>query len=276
MKTCQGLALIFLLLMLSFPGFAIDLNDLTAEARNGSIPAQKDLAKMYLLGVGAIQDYQEAAKWFELAASNGDSDSQFQLGYLYLNGMGVARNKTKAEFWFEKAANQNHKEAEIFYKACVGVADAEYDVALRYEQENKFIEAIDYLNSAIKKGHPASHYEYGRLYGLGYIFKANSASTRDSEKLFTEQDKWFRLSAQLGFPRGQLYVAEKMLQENKLVEAFAWANLAAVKERLGQALRDKLSQNMSFEQQTEGQTLSKQLLSEIDARLSAYQNKSPR
>ena len=46
---------------------------------------------MYYKGEGVAQDYQEAVKWYRLAAEQGDEDAQNNLAVMYQNGTGVAQ-----------------------------------------------------------------------------------------------------------------------------------------------------------------------------------------
>jgi TPR repeat protein len=56
--------------------------------------------------------YEEAAKWYGLAAAQGDADAQYSLGILYDNGTGVAQDDTEAAKWFRLAADQGYAKAQ--------------------------------------------------------------------------------------------------------------------------------------------------------------------
>ena len=72
--------------------------------------------KMFELGhgvgsawVGGAQDLQQAAKWYELAASQGFAPAQNDLGVFHLMGLaGFAKNIAKAKNYFQKAADQGY------------------------------------------------------------------------------------------------------------------------------------------------------------------------
>ena len=53
---------------------------------------------------GVKQNYNEAAKWYHLAAEQGDANAQYVLGVLYENGLGVEQSNTEAAKWYRKAA----------------------------------------------------------------------------------------------------------------------------------------------------------------------------
>ena len=57
-------------------------------AEQGYSVAQSNLGFMYDNGFGTTQDYNEAVKWYRLAAEQGYSVAQFNLGVMYENGLG--------------------------------------------------------------------------------------------------------------------------------------------------------------------------------------------
>ena len=73
-----------------------------ANANEGDINAQYNLACLYLRGEGCEQNSVEAQKWFEVAANQGDADAQFNLGIM----LHEARDTAAALRWFQDAAMQ--------------------------------------------------------------------------------------------------------------------------------------------------------------------------
>ena len=67
---------------------------------------------MYELGLGVLQDYAEAAKWYRLGAEQGDSRSQNSLGTSYLTGEGVPEDYVESTKWYRRAAEQGHNKAQ--------------------------------------------------------------------------------------------------------------------------------------------------------------------
>jgi TPR repeat protein len=67
---------------------------------------------MYYRGVGVLEDYEEAAKWYEKAAEQGNVEAQFHLGLMRAHGHGIAQNDEEAVKWFRKAAEQGNAEAQ--------------------------------------------------------------------------------------------------------------------------------------------------------------------
>jgi hypothetical protein len=74
---------------------------------------QSLLGLMYAFGQGVPQDYQEALRWYHLAAAQGDPQAQFYLGVAYYRGQGVPRDYQEAAKWYRLAADQGHSGAQV-------------------------------------------------------------------------------------------------------------------------------------------------------------------
>ena len=85
----------------------------------------------------AVQDFKEAAKWYQKAAERGDPSAQCFLGALNRDGMGVSRDLREAVKWFRRSANQ-------------GDWIAQYNLGHCYERgegvPQDFIEAYKWYN----------------------------------------------------------------------------------------------------------------------------------
>ena len=77
-----------------------EFSKLLAEAENGSLRAEVEIAKAYASGQVGKVNYEEAARWYRKASDRGEPDSQTNLGALYLLGLGVERNESEAVRWF--------------------------------------------------------------------------------------------------------------------------------------------------------------------------------
>ena len=73
-------------------------------AAQGNTPAQYSLGLAYEKGQGVPQDYQEAVKWYRVAAAQGNEFAQVNLGVMYTNGRGVRQDFVRAHMWFNLAA----------------------------------------------------------------------------------------------------------------------------------------------------------------------------
>ena len=54
------------------------------------------------------QDYEEAIRWFRLAAEQGVASAQSRLGFMYSKGEGVPQDDREAVRWHRLAAKQGH------------------------------------------------------------------------------------------------------------------------------------------------------------------------
>jgi hypothetical protein len=58
----------------------------------------------YDKGQGVPQDFQEAVKWYRIAAAHGNEFAQVHLGMMYTKGRGVRQDFARAYMWFNLAA----------------------------------------------------------------------------------------------------------------------------------------------------------------------------
>src|SRR5439155_12911079 len=72
---------------------------LQADAEQGSISAELELAARYLAGNGVDQDTNLAAHWYEKAAQHGNPEAANQIGYFYQVGLGVPVDFNRALRW---------------------------------------------------------------------------------------------------------------------------------------------------------------------------------
>ena len=102
----------------------------------GSDQAQYSLADMYLRGFGVRQDLPTSAKWYTRAAEQGHIQAQLVLGLLYKLGGGVRKNYARAAIWYQRAAAQGHGEAQhelgLMYSSGRGVQQ-DYLVAYKWQ-----------------------------------------------------------------------------------------------------------------------------------------------
>ena len=76
-------------------------------AEDRSCITQFELGELFQKSQEKARDYQQAFKWYQLAAINGSRQAQHRLGTLYARGQGVTRNLVKAYAWCKVAAFQN-------------------------------------------------------------------------------------------------------------------------------------------------------------------------
>lgn len=74
------------------------------RANEGNVEAQYQLGQFYLTGNGTLQDFEEAVKWFTLAAEQNYAPAQYELGLLYHLGQGVNIDNEKSYMWLNLSA----------------------------------------------------------------------------------------------------------------------------------------------------------------------------
>jgi len=74
------------------------------RAQKGDTDAQYQLGLLYFSGNGTIQDFEEAVKWFKLAAEKDHALAQYQFGLAYKAGYGVDIDLEKSYMWLNLAA----------------------------------------------------------------------------------------------------------------------------------------------------------------------------
>jgi hypothetical protein len=84
-------------------------------AENGDAAAQLQLGKRYYEGEGREHppDYDEALKWFHLAADQENAEAQTRIGMMYHFGKGVPRDDAEAARWYLLAANGGYAWAQL-------------------------------------------------------------------------------------------------------------------------------------------------------------------
>lgn len=82
--------------------------------------AQCEVGKCYENGFGTKKDLFEAFAWYEASASGGDGDEEamYNLGRCYEKGLGVKKDLSKAFEWYSNAAEQGYKDAQYKLGNC--------------------------------------------------------------------------------------------------------------------------------------------------------------
>ncbi len=127
-------------------GVAQDFDEATKwyelAAKSGLAQAQYTLGVAHYTGIGAPRNYLQAARWYEKAARQGDARSQNNLGYLYESGKGVRQNHATAVEWYRLAAESGNVNAQV------NLGNA-YRVGRGVEPDHEL--AIAWLRKAIDK-----------------------------------------------------------------------------------------------------------------------------
>ncbi len=120
-------------------------HELHMEAATREVPpAMYEVALMLERGLGCMQNFSEAAFWYEEGAKRGHLESFNNLGALYKEGHGVPLDENRCFICFKKAADG-------------GLAEGLYNLGLLYDQgigcEMNNDTALDYCRKAAYAGH---------------------------------------------------------------------------------------------------------------------------
>jgi uncharacterized protein len=181
------------------------LEVLIGDAKNGITEAQFDLASIYANGQGVPQNYQEAFKWYQLAAKktelhkrigeartkiydlavkdipqasevligdakNGFAKAQLILASRYANGQGVPQNYREAMKLYSQLASK-----QDYY-----LTDTD---ALKLVNKND-LEEVTKINTDANKGVTKAQYTMGIMYAKGHGVLENRSKA----------DKWYRIA----------------------------------------------------------------------------------
>lgn len=124
-------------------------------AGRGEDAAEFALARLYLAGQGAPQNFAAARGWFEKAAVQGNPGAAYELGQMCEGGLGAARDYAAALAWYRQSAARGFGPAELslaeMYRRGVG---GPKDLSA----------AIDVITPAARAGDVAAELELGMLY----------------------------------------------------------------------------------------------------------------
>ncbi|MES0828476.1 tetratricopeptide repeat protein [Ruegeria sp. SCP11] len=143
----------------------------------GNVDAQYNLGVMYEEGLGVEQDFSEAFRWMNLAATQGDPDAQVRLGLLFENGLGTEADMVEAAKWYRLSAEQ-------------GNLHGQSNLADYYLSQENYAEAAIWLRRAGEQNHPYASYLLGLMYLRGITLEKNVESAQF----------WIEKAAQLGQP----------------------------------------------------------------------------
>jgi hypothetical protein len=85
-----------------------EIERLLETANKGDAQAQTELGAVYETGYGGVRNYEEALRWYRIAASQCDPYAQLKLGKMFQYGFGVKRDEVQAFMWCELAREFEH------------------------------------------------------------------------------------------------------------------------------------------------------------------------
>ena len=154
---------------------------LRSAAIAGDAAAEYEVAARFADGHGVPGNLQEAARWFERAASTGLAPAQFRYASMLEKGQGVKKDLSAARRLYLAAAAK-------------GNAKAMHNLAVLYAEgidgKPDYAAAVQWFRKAAQHGIADSQYNLGVLAARGL----------GTDQSFTESYKWFALAAAKGDP----------------------------------------------------------------------------
>lgn len=218
------------------------MKEFRASADQGDGCSRFNLGALYALGQSVPQDYEEASKWYELAAKQGIAGAQHSLGLIQLH----RENYQEAIKWFRLAADQAHSDAQFTLGGL-------YIEGKGVPQDSR--EAIKWYRLAADQGSADGQYN------LGFIYARGQGVPRD----YGEAIKWYRLAADQGHAKGQgglglMYEYGLGGLPRDYVQAYLWYSLAIMTDsNIATAVSDRevVSKKMTPAQISQAETLVK-------------------
>jgi hypothetical protein len=85
---------------------------LQASASSGLRQAQRELAERYMAGIGVVQNFAQAANWYQLAAQQGDAVAMYNLGNMARSGWGMDESVVDSYVWLNLASARGEARAD--------------------------------------------------------------------------------------------------------------------------------------------------------------------
>lgn len=197
-------------------------------AERGSRDAQLKLAYLLEQGLGGKVNFDEAARWYTLAANQGQPIAQYLLGRLNQMGhLSQYPNDEVAKQWYQKAGKQ-------YAPAAIALGFVYETVDNNYQQAHAAYDIASQKNNAIGQFDLGLIYEYGKGYPVNkdkaeslYLKSAEQGHVRamvqlagiylhDTGKFRNEKiaAKWYKKAAKKG-NRDALYQLGKMSEKGQ-------------------------------------------------------------
>ena len=206
-----------------------DVKEIIANAENGDVLSQVELARKYEEGREVEKSPQEALKWYQKAAEKGYAEAQYQLARCYEDGKGTEKNLPEAIKWYQKSAGQGNVFAQFRickYEAEKGDAKAMFNLAKCYDEGNGTAvnpqEAFKWYKKAAEKKYTDAYAPLaaGYFYGKG------------TDKNLEKAVYWYQIAAMYGNADAQTRLADcyenGIVVKKNIAEAVAlWKSAAA-------------------------------------------------
>ncbi len=126
----------------------------------GISDAQNRLGRRYEDGVGVLQDYTNAFKWYSRASQSGNVYAHSNLGRMFEFGYCEKQDIEAAIKLYEKAASKNHAWSQNNLGHML--SSGQYNIAVNYEK------AVEWFEKASKQGFLGGYMNLAWAYYNGY------------------------------------------------------------------------------------------------------------
>jgi TPR repeat protein len=128
-------------------------------AKQGLDGAQVDLAYLYVTGYGTVKDLEQAVRWYRLAAAQGNPNAEYSMGICYLHGEGIEQNLASAREWITLAIRHGDGARSV------GAMGLTYETG----PETDLNEAFKWYDKAAEMGYREAQFNVCRLAAQGLV-----------------------------------------------------------------------------------------------------------
>jgi TPR repeat protein len=172
-------------------------------AEKGDVAAQIRLATMYYWGEGIPQDYNEAARWYRMAAEKGYAKAQFNLGNMYHEGEGVPQDYNEAARWYRMAAEKGYAKAQIdlgyAYLLGKGVPEDNNEAARWFRKATEQAEKEGDVKARLRRFGLRYLSLVRAQFSLGLMYYHGKGVAQD----YNEAARWYRIAAEGGHAKAK-------------------------------------------------------------------------
>jgi localization factor PodJL len=164
---------------LDLPPAIVGPLSLRLAAANGDPSAEFQVGARLAEAKGPAQNFAEAAKWYQRAASKDFAQAQYRLGTLYERGLGIKTDPAKAESWYKRAAE-------------LGNIKAMHNLAVMSANQSK--DSPDYATAGQWFSEAASRGLADSQFNLAVLHENGLGVPQDLKQAY----KWLALAARSG------------------------------------------------------------------------------
>lgn len=155
------------------------------SAAMGYLPAHKEVARLFELGIGTEKNRKMAFLWYGLAVQHGDTDALYDLGRCYSRGIGTHFDFDKAVEILTKAKRYGSKSAEeelerLLLNKKRSMVRSLFSSGVRLIYKRRFEDAFELISACASLGYAEGAYVLGCMYEFGIGTPTNRQNAFDS------------------------------------------------------------------------------------------------